>query len=82
MTEFKRKEPSSSRWKRWEGKVIEQGRGGKKANLSRNKHKRERRASTKSKNISYFNCGKPSNFARDCIESKVLYDQTRVRVVL
>ena len=23
-----------------------------------------------------FNCGKPGQFARDCIESKVLYDKT------
>ena len=31
----------------------------------------------KSKNMKYFNCGKLGYFARDCIESKVLYDQTR-----
>ena len=37
---------------------------------------RRRRASKKSKNMNCFNCGKPGHFARDCTESKVLYDET------
>ena len=56
--------------------VIKQRKEGNKANFSRNKRKRGRRACNKNKNINFFNFGKPNHFARDCTESEVLYAQT------
>ena len=74
MTESKKAGAFGLRQKKWKGKVIKQRKGGNKANFIRNKHKRGRRACNKSKNMNSFNCGKPSHFAHDCTESKVLYD--------
>ena len=77
MTESKKNGASDSRRKKWKGKEIKQRKGGDKANFSGNKRKREIHVGNKSKNMNCFNCEKPSLFACDCIESKVLYDQTR-----
>ena len=48
---------------------------GNKTIIRENKRKRGKRAGKQNKNMNCFNCGKPSHFARDCIESKVKYDQ-------
>ena len=76
MFESKRKESSSSRWKRWKGKVIKQKKGGNNANFKEDKRKHGRQANNKSKNMNCFNCWKPDHFTRDWTKLKVLYDQT------
>ena len=50
--------------------------GGDRANFSGNKRKGGSRVGNRSKNMDCFNYGKPGHFARDCTESKVLFDQT------
>ena len=77
MTESKKIGASGLGRKKWKGKVRKQRKGGHKPNFNGNKRKCGRLTRNKSKNMNCFNCGKPGHFGRDCIESKVLYDQTR-----
>ena len=63
-------EPPAQNERNGKGKVINQRKGGDKANFNGNKRKRKRRVGNKSKNMNYFNYGKPGHFARDCIEPK------------
>ena len=61
--------------KKWKGKGFKLRKGGNKTNLSGNKRKRRKRIGKQSRNMNFFNYGKPGHFDRDCIEPKIIYDQ-------
>ena len=73
MIENKSRGAQGSRRNKGMGKGI-QGKGENEANYSGQKRKRGKRASKISKNKNCFNYGKPGHFARDCTESKVMFN--------
>ena len=52
--------------KKWKWKSFKPKKGGNKTNLSGNKLKCGKSAGKQSRNMNYFNCGKPVHFSRDC----------------
>ena len=69
MTESKSRRAQGSRCNKGKGP---QGKGGSEA--SYNGQKCRKRVGKKSKNKNCFNCGKLGYFARNCTESKVVFD--------
>ena len=62
--------------KKWKDKVIKHIYVTKPNSTKKKKPNRGRHVDDKSNNMNCFNCGKFGHFARDCIDSKILYDQT------
>ena len=60
--------------KKGKAKGPKYGKRGIKASSSGHKHKRGKRSSKKGKNMNCFNCGKPGDFALNCIEPKVMFN--------
>ena len=73
MTENKSREAQGSGHNKGKGKGP-QGKGGNEASYSGQKCKHGKCAGKRSKNKNCFNCSKPGHFARDCTQSKIMFN--------